>query len=96
MDVQGQIGPIRRTSLGMKHGVRGRPFMEVFDARTVRPGRDRRGGDGGLDLRHARAPVTGVASGIGAETARILAARGTHVAGTARDLDKARRTIGRP
>ncbi len=34
--------------------------------------------------------VTGVSAGVGAETARVLVARGAHVVGAARDLIKAR------
>ena len=45
----------------------------------------------GVDLRNRRVLVTGVSSGVGAETARILAAHGAHVIGAARDLSKAQR-----
>ncbi|MEI9965328.1 MAG: SDR family NAD(P)-dependent oxidoreductase [Caulobacteraceae bacterium] len=45
----------------------------------------------GVDLSGKRALVTGVSSGLGAETARALAARGVKVVGAARDLDKAYR-----
>jgi NAD(P)-dependent dehydrogenase (short-subunit alcohol dehydrogenase family) len=45
----------------------------------------------GVDLRGKRILVTGVSAGLGAETARALAAHGAWVVGTARDLDKARR-----
>ncbi|GJD01355.1 about the patent is no further information available [Colletotrichum higginsianum] len=38
--------------------------------------------------------VTGVSSGLGAETLKALAATGATVFGTARDLDKARATLG--
>lgn len=43
----------------------------------------------GLDLSGKLALVTGVSSGLGAETLRVLALRGAHVLGTARTLDKA-------
>src|SRR6202453_1169646 len=46
----------------------------------------------GLDLKGKRILVTGVSAGLGVETARALAAHGANVVGTARDLDKARRT----
>jgi NAD(P)-dependent dehydrogenase (short-subunit alcohol dehydrogenase family) len=45
----------------------------------------------GVDLSGRRVLVTGVSAGLGVETARALAARGAHVVGAARDLDKARR-----
>jgi NAD(P)-dependent dehydrogenase (short-subunit alcohol dehydrogenase family) len=45
----------------------------------------------GTDLRGKRVFVTGTSAGLGIETARALAARGAHVIGAARDLDKARR-----
>ncbi len=45
----------------------------------------------GVDLSSRRVLVTGVSSGIGVETARVLAAHGAHVIGAARDLSKARR-----
>lgn len=45
----------------------------------------------GIDLRGQRVLVTGVSSGIGVETARVLAAHGAQVVGAARDLNKARR-----
>ena len=44
----------------------------------------------GVDLTGKRALVTGASAGIGVETARVLAARGAHVVGAARNLDKAR------
>jgi len=44
----------------------------------------------GVDLRGRRILVTGVSAGLGVETARSLVARGAHVVGAARDLDKAR------
>jgi len=43
----------------------------------------------GVDLSGKRALVTGVSAGLGVETARALAARGAHVVGAARDLEKA-------
>lgn len=43
----------------------------------------------GLDLSGQRVLVTGVSAGLGVETARVLAARGAHVVGAARDLAKA-------
>jgi NAD(P)-dependent dehydrogenase (short-subunit alcohol dehydrogenase family) len=43
----------------------------------------------GIDLHGKRILVTGVSAGIGVETARVLAARGAHVVGAARDLAKA-------
>ena len=43
----------------------------------------------GADLRGKRILVTGISSGIGAETARSLSAHGALVVGTARDLAKA-------
>jgi NAD(P)-dependent dehydrogenase (short-subunit alcohol dehydrogenase family) len=43
----------------------------------------------GINLRGKRILVTGVSAGLGVETARSLAARGAHVVGAARDLDKA-------
>jgi NAD(P)-dependent dehydrogenase (short-subunit alcohol dehydrogenase family) len=44
----------------------------------------------GVQLEGKRILVTGVSAGLGVETARALAARGAHVVGAARDLDKAR------
>ncbi len=43
----------------------------------------------GIDLSGKVALITGVNSGIGFETMRVLAKRGAHVIGTARTLDKA-------
>src|SRR5580698_9082821 len=44
----------------------------------------------GTDLHGKRILVTGVAAGIGVETARALAAHGAQVTGAARDLEKAK------
>jgi NAD(P)-dependent dehydrogenase (short-subunit alcohol dehydrogenase family) len=44
----------------------------------------------GIDLRGKTALVTGINSGIGYETMRVLALRGAHVLGTARTEDKGR------
>src|ERR1700679_1145323 len=46
----------------------------------------------GIKWTGKRVLVTGVSAGLGVETARALAAHGANVVGTARDLDKARRT----
>ena len=43
-----------------------------------------------MDLTGQRVLVTGVSAGVGLETARVLAAHGAQVVGTARDLGKAR------
>jgi WW domain-containing oxidoreductase len=43
----------------------------------------------GLDLSGKTVLITGVNSGIGAETMRVMALRGAHVIGTARTLEKA-------
>lgn len=48
----------------------------------------------GVSLRGKRILVTGVSAGLGVETARVLAAHGAQVIGTARDLDKAQRATG--
>jgi NAD(P)-dependent dehydrogenase (short-subunit alcohol dehydrogenase family) len=45
----------------------------------------------GVDLSGKRILITGTSAGIGVESARALAARGAHVVGAARDLDKAKR-----
>ncbi|MGI9290947.1 MAG: SDR family NAD(P)-dependent oxidoreductase [Gammaproteobacteria bacterium] len=45
----------------------------------------------GLDLTGKRVLVTGVTSGLGLETMRVLAMRGAHVYGTGRTLEKAER-----
>lgn len=45
----------------------------------------------GVDLSGKRVLVTGVSAGLGVETARVLAAHGAQVIGTARDLAKAER-----
>jgi NAD(P)-dependent dehydrogenase (short-subunit alcohol dehydrogenase family) len=47
----------------------------------------------GIDLSGKRVLVTGVSAGLGVETARVLAAHGAWVVGTARDLAKAERAI---
>jgi NAD(P)-dependent dehydrogenase (short-subunit alcohol dehydrogenase family) len=47
----------------------------------------------GVDLSGKRALVTGVSAGLGVETARVLAAHGAQVVGTARDLAKAERAL---
>src|SRR5688572_3261530 len=44
----------------------------------------------GVDLSGKRVLVTGVSAGLGAETARALAAHGARVVGAVRDLDKGR------
>ena len=44
----------------------------------------------GLDLRGKTAVITGVNSGLGYETMRVLSLRGAHVIGTARTLEKAK------
>lgn len=46
-----------------------------------------------VDLSGERVLVTGVSAGLGVETARVLAAHGAWVVGTARDLAKAERAI---
>jgi NAD(P)-dependent dehydrogenase (short-subunit alcohol dehydrogenase family) len=45
----------------------------------------------GVDLSGKRVLVTGVSAGLGAETARVLAAHGAAVVGAARDLGKAKK-----
>ena len=47
----------------------------------------------GLDLRGKTILVTGVSSGLGAESARVLAKAGATVVGAARDLEKARTAL---
>lgn len=47
----------------------------------------------GLDLSGTTWLVTGVSSGLGLETARVLGLRGAHVVGLARTLDKAARAL---
>ena len=49
----------------------------------------------GMDLSGKTALVTGCNSGLGFETMRVLAARGAHVVGTGRTLDKAREACAR-
>ena len=44
----------------------------------------------GIDLRGKTALITGVNSGLGLETMRVLTLRGAHVLGTARTMDKAK------
>jgi NAD(P)-dependent dehydrogenase (short-subunit alcohol dehydrogenase family) len=44
-----------------------------------------------VNLSGRRVLITGVSAGLGVETARVLAARGAEVTGTARDLSKAQR-----
>ena len=48
----------------------------------------------GVDLSGKRILVTGVSAGLGAETARALAAHGAQVVGAARDLAKAKAATG--
>src|SRR5258705_13405552 len=50
----------------------------------------------GLDLRGKVCLVAGVSSGLGAETARVLAGAGAMVVGTARDVSKACAAVGDP
>ena len=45
----------------------------------------------GIDLKGRTILVTGVTSGVGLETMRVLAARGAHVLGTGRALERARK-----
>jgi NAD(P)-dependent dehydrogenase (short-subunit alcohol dehydrogenase family) len=47
----------------------------------------------GLDLSGRVCLITGVSSGLGVETARVLAGAGATVVGTARDLEKARAAL---
>jgi NAD(P)-dependent dehydrogenase (short-subunit alcohol dehydrogenase family) len=47
----------------------------------------------GVDLAGKRVLITGVSAGLGVETARVLAAHGALVVGTARNLAKAREAI---
>jgi NAD(P)-dependent dehydrogenase (short-subunit alcohol dehydrogenase family) len=46
----------------------------------------------GMDLRGRTVLVTGVTSGIGLETMRVLASRGARILGTGRSLERARQT----
>lgn len=48
----------------------------------------------GVDLRGRRFLITGISSGVGAETARALAARGGDVVGVARDPTRAEKASG--
>jgi NAD(P)-dependent dehydrogenase (short-subunit alcohol dehydrogenase family) len=48
----------------------------------------------GVDLSGRVALVTGASAGLGAETARALAAHGAEVIGAVRDIDKARAKLG--
>ena len=48
---------------------------------------------GGLDLTGVNVMITGTSAGLGVETARSVAARGAHVVGVVRDIDKARRNL---
>lgn len=45
---------------------------------------------GDMDLSGKRVLVTGAGAGLGLETCRVLAARGAHVVGAVRDMEKAR------
>jgi NAD(P)-dependent dehydrogenase (short-subunit alcohol dehydrogenase family) len=47
----------------------------------------------GVDLSGKRVLITGVSAGLGVETARVAAAHGAKVVGTARDLGKAREAL---
>lgn len=47
----------------------------------------------GIDLTGKRVLVTGISAGLGVETARVAAAHGAEVVGTARDLEKARKAL---
>jgi NAD(P)-dependent dehydrogenase (short-subunit alcohol dehydrogenase family) len=47
----------------------------------------------GVDLSRSRVLITGVSAGLGVETARVAAAHGARVVGTARNLDKARKAL---
>ena len=47
----------------------------------------------GIDLRGKTILVTGVSSGLGVETARVLASAGATVVGAARDVEKAREAL---
>ncbi|RXD04773.1 SDR family NAD(P)-dependent oxidoreductase [Sphingomonas sp. UV9] len=47
----------------------------------------------GIDLTGRRVLVTGVSAGLGIESARVLAAHGAQVVGTARDVAKAERAL---
>jgi NAD(P)-dependent dehydrogenase (short-subunit alcohol dehydrogenase family) len=47
----------------------------------------------GLDLNGRNVVITGTSSGLGIETARALSARGAHVVGVVRNIDKARAAL---
>lgn len=49
----------------------------------------------GVDLCGKNVLVTGISSGIGAESARVLASRGARILGAARTTDKAREALAR-
>jgi NAD(P)-dependent dehydrogenase (short-subunit alcohol dehydrogenase family) len=61
------------------------PFGESSTAQEV---------TAGLDLSGQTAVVTGCNSGLGYETMRVLAQRGAHVVGTARNMEKAEKACG--
>ena len=69
-----------------KPAVRGRPAppQSVFDANSTAEEVT-----AGLELEGTTALLTGCNSGIGFETMRVMAARGVHVIGAARTLQKA-------
>ena len=61
--------------------------MQPVDAATIRRVRAQLVGD--LDLTGRNLLVTGVTSGLGLETARVLAHRGARIFGCARDQGRA-------